>query len=166
MRKIFALAVLCAGSALAQSDVWIFSRTAALSSASVAFTIALPPTGANQVQLLDYTLQCTADCSVTTERNGSAPTATQGTWRPEDWDTAPKSDPTTIIQPSMRVYYNSDSTGGVLQDEPFVFPAGAIVPWSTGVVILTGSGLTNNWTLRIGPMTGTYRIQIKVRARR
>jgi hypothetical protein len=33
-------------------------------------------------------------------------------------------------------------------------------------VIMTGSGLTNNWTVRIGPMTGTYRIQIRVRARR
>lgn len=167
MRKLLALAVLLCIPAFAQSDVWKFSRTAALSGTSVAFTVALPASGAAQeVELLDYTLQCTADCAVTTERNGSVPTATLGAWRPEDLGTAPKLGNGSVIQPITLIYFASDSTGGTLADESFSFPANAVVPWSTGQVILTGTGATTNYTIRIGPFTGTYRFQIRVRIRR
>lgn len=169
MRKLFALAVLCAGIASAQYDVYKFSRSGTLSTGTTAFTIALPPTGDNDVRLLDFTLQCSADCTPQTERDGTAPTAppaTLGSWRPEDKDSAPKLTGVPI-QPAVRIYYDSNSTGGTLADEPFVFPAGALVPWSTGAVALTGSGLTTNYTIRITAAIGTtYRFQLRARIRR
>lgn len=166
MRYLFALAALSAFPAFGQSDVWKFSRTATLTATSAAFTISLPATGVNEVELLDFTVQCSTDCAVQTERNGSAPTATLGTWRPENLDTAPRDGSNNVMQPVVRIHYNSDSSGGALTDESFIFPANSIVPWTTGQVVLTGSGTNNNYTVRIGPMTGTYRFQIRARIRR
>lgn len=166
MRYLLALAALSALPAFGQSDIWKFSRTATLSATSAAFTVSLPAAGVNEVEILDFTLQCTADCAVTTERNGSAPTATLGTWRAENLDTAPRDVGNAVVQPTVRIHFNSDSTGGAVADESFVFPANAIVPWSTGQVIMTGAGTTTNYTIRIGPMTGTYRFQLRARIRR
>src|SRR3982751_2017075 len=117
MRKLLVLAALCSVPALAQSDNWKFSRTAVLAGTATAITIALPASGAAQEEeILDFALQCPADCAVTTERNGSAPTATLGTWRPEDLGTAPKDGGGAVVQPATKVYFNSDSTGGSLSD--------------------------------------------------
>lgn len=165
MRILITLLALCA-SAYAQSDVWKYSKSATLSGAATAFTVSLPPTGSRQqAEILDFTLQCTADCTVSTERNGSAPTATLGTWRPEDLDSAPKS-AGTPVQPVVRIYHSSDSTGGSTMDEPYLFPANAIVPWGLGTVVLTGIGATTNVTIRLATFTGTYHFQIRVRIRR
>jgi hypothetical protein len=167
MRRLFAALVVCSSIGFAQSDIWKYSKSATLSGTATAFTIALPDTGpGQQVEILEYTLQCTADCTVQTERNGSAPTATAATWRCEDVDTCPKNG-TTPIQPVSKIYHLSNSTGGGLHDEPYIFPANAIVPWKSGTaLVLTGLGSTNNFTIRIAAFTGTYHFTIRARIRR
>lgn len=161
-----ALLLLCALSLSAQSDVWKYSRSATLAGTSVAFTVALPATGNNLVQMLDMIVQCTVDCTVSTERNGTAPTVTLASWRPEDYATAPKDGSGVTIQPGVNIYYDSNSTGGSTDDMAFTFPAGALIPWGFGDQSLMGAGATRNYTIRIGPMTGTYRFQLRVRVRR
>jgi hypothetical protein len=154
--------VLCAFAlgASAQSDIWRYSKTG---TGNLTVTIQLPSSGASQqVELMDYTLQCTADCTVSTERNGSQATQTAGVWRCQDFDTCPKNG-STPIQPATKVYEGSNSTGGSALDEPYVFIANALIPW-----MLTGTTLTNfsaNWTIKVVG-TGTYHFQLRARIRR
>jgi len=162
-RALMLLVIACIG-ATAQ-DVWKYSTSGTLSSASASFTVALPATGNNQVDLLDYVLQCTASCTVSTFINQTAPTATLAAWRAENPSTTPDGGAT---QPKALIYTASNSTGGTKADEPFVLPANAIMPWDLQGITLIGSGTTKNYTVKIGPFTATttYTIQIRVKVRR
>lgn len=168
MRKLFALAVLCASSALAQSDTFTVSYSATLAGATTALSIQLPDTGSYQVEVIDATAQCSAACPIRLERNGAAAVANGSTinavapaaLNPE---TTPAALQTT---PNVNAFSGSGVPAGTVVSPVWTIPAGGILPLGGGRV-LTGSGGTTNYILRIPTSyTGDVTLYFTLRVRR
>src|SRR5688572_9398401 len=74
------VALVCAIGAFAQSyDRYTVAYSVTLAGATTAFAVQLPSTGVHQTEIVEFGLQCTADCSLRFENNGNAATGSNAT---------------------------------------------------------------------------------------
>lgn len=128
--------------------VYIATCSATLSSAATACSIQQPATGANNVRLLYAQVYCSAACTATQERNGTAATATAATVKRVNPDRAD-----TI---TANVFSASDvgtGTAFVVKN----LTAGTTVIKLKGLYLI-GNGTAKNYTVRIASMTGDVAI--------
>jgi hypothetical protein len=168
MRKLFALAVLCAASAFAQMDTFTVSYSATLSAAQTAVSIQLPTSGNHQAEIAEVTVGCSAACPVRLEINGSAATANGSTINsvsPQALN--PESTPSALqTTPNFNAFSGSGIPSGTAITPTWTIPAGAILPFGGGRVI-TGAGGAKNYIVRVPTnYTGDIQIFISVRSRR
>lgn len=168
MRKLFALAVLCAASAFAQKDTFVVSYSATLAAAQTAVSIQLPTSGQQEAEIAEVTVGCSAACPVRLEINGAASTANGSTINsiaPQALN--PESTPSALqTTPNFNAFSGSGIPSGTPITPTWTIPAGAILPFGSGRV-LTGNGGAVNYIVRVpSAYTGTIQIFISVRSRR
>lgn len=158
--KLIALAVVCVAPVLGQFDGYTIVRESSKSGASEVVTIQLPAEDRSYVEIQDITVQCSAACPVVFERNGTAATTTAATLVPVNPQTAP------AAGPRIEAFHSSNVGAGTAVSATWSLPAGAIVPFGMEGWFLTGTGNTNNVTVRVGPLTGDVKVQVTLRERR
>lgn len=172
MRNILARAGVCllmlTSACLAQTDIFTISHTATLSGASTALSVALPDAGANVVEIVEVTAGCSAACSIRLENNGAASTANGSTilavtpvpLNPES-TAAP-----ALASPKVRAFSGSGIAVGTAVGPVWDVPAGAILPFGGGRILI-GFGGATNYTIRVvGSYTGSVDLYFSVRVRR
>jgi hypothetical protein len=174
MRKIFALALLCAGSIFAQADIYTVQTQLTLpASTAGALSVQLPTTGANQSEIIEAIAQCLdTQCDIRAEVNGAG--ASVGTGATQETPAAldPETAPATPISSRITAWSGTGTT--IPAGTPIGSPSTGWRSGATGIMSfgggrrLTGAGQTRNYTLRVlGTHTGTVvRLYISVRVRR
>jgi hypothetical protein len=166
MKRLFALAALCAGVCLAQlRDIHdlaatpFFStyRTASLSAAAEVVTIHAP-TGPSstgmKVYLVGASVYCSVACTVTLEQAGTAPTTTAN----------------AVVQLGQNANhvsaanaYHTSNVGAGTVISTLDLAAGETKGIDLTGITLPYIGATSNFTLRTSAITGTAKILIKWR---
>lgn len=161
MRKLIALFALLAVAAVAQDDrhwEYVAAKTITLSDATGALTIQQPATGSRTVRLISAYVECSVDCTVTVERDGTAATETALT--------AARISPTnaggTVPAAKAGAYHTSDVGEGTdLTTALRLLATEQGKTLDLTGIYLVGDGATKNVTLRSSSITGEFSASIR-----
>ncbi|MFN7918916.1 MAG: hypothetical protein U0Q16_02395 [Bryobacteraceae bacterium] len=127
------------------------SGSVTLSGSGSAFTIQLPAKSSSRVYLQSAYIECSADCVLTQERNGSAATTTAVAAVPTNGGGTP----------AATFYQSSDSTSGSVLVSLNVKANAGISLDMTASAFSRNGGTAQNHTFRVGAMTGTVKVSLR-----
>jgi len=153
MKLLTALLLIASASlVLGQTQVYSETDTEILSSASTALTLQVTSTTNRTIILVGAYVYCSAACTLTIEKSGTAATATA---------IAPVKLNSASSDPVASVFKNSDvGVGSVIGT--YTISAGSGVGIDLSSVVLPKK-VADNLTLRIGSMTGTVNLVLQHR---
>lgn len=146
---LFATALTCAAQ---DSYNVIDERT--LSAASGAITIQAKATGGSNAKPQWVSLQCSVACSVYLEKNGTAATTTALT------PVAVNDDDTTVAK--FDAFHTSNVGAGTKISATYDLAASQILTLDLAGLVIKRNNNTKNITIRIGTMTGSYKVHLRV----
>lgn len=157
-----ALMLLCCVPASAQyprsagdlPEVFTIAHSCTASGTACVWTIQQPASNAKNVKLLGFTVYCSAACTFTQERNGTA--ASANTITPTKVNTESSATPT------FTAHHTSGSTGGTSIGGTSYVAAGETLSIDLASNYILGSGTTRNFTVRTSSFTGTGQFVLKV----
>lgn len=123
-------------------------REVSLSGAAEAVTIQLPAAASKRVYLQSALIYCSAACTVSQERNGSAATGTAFAAVGLN----------TTATPAAALYHTSNSTGGAVLPKIEVATGQQMVLDLSANLFTRGASGVQNYTVRTNAITGTARI--------
>ena len=160
MRKLLAMAVLCASAAVGQ-DMFVVTATLSLSAAGRTISIVQGASGPKQIEFVSVTVQCeAAPCYLEIVKDGTIGTSTALT---------PVLLANTTITPKFLAYSNATITGGSLVSPSggWKIPTDALLPIPFDSLTIDSSAAGKAYSARIvSPFTGTARVSIVVRQAR
>lgn len=123
-----------------------------LAGAAEAFTVQQPATGARQVRFRGAYVACSAACTITLERNGTAATTTSAT---------PAQINPDLASPSKAVAFTGSNVGVGTVIANYGIAAGGFITIDLTGMRFIGNGTGQNLTLRTNSITGTVQFVIK-----
>jgi hypothetical protein len=153
MKRI--LLLLVGSCALLQAQAFYsVNKTTTTSSSAEVITIQQPNSGASKIiRFVSISIACSADCTYTIERNGSAATAASTPITPSAAN--PGVDPVSTVL----AFSNSDATVGTVVTRDSI-TAGGFRIINLSYMYFRGIGNNQNLTVRTGSFTGTTDINI------
>lgn len=121
-----------------------------LSGAGEVVTIQTPANAKKRVFFKALRVYCSADCTVDVEKGGSTASGTAVTAVGLN----------TTGTPTATVYRSSTSTGGAVADKYGQFGEGTFEYDLSYVMLPRGASSAQNFTFRVGSMTGTLRMTL------
>lgn len=163
-RLLLALVFVCP--IFAQWDDYTVSFSATLSAAGTALSVQLPATGDQTVEVTEATVGTSGSCVIRLERNGAAATGVNAT-AVTAVALNPESTPAALqTTPKFTAWSGTGIPAGTAVTPNWTLPAGAIMPFGGGRVLM-GAGTSRNYILRVvSPCTGTVSLFFSVRSAR
>lgn len=134
--------------------VFTVAHSCAASSSSCVWTVQQPASNAKRLAILGFSVYCSAACTITQERNGSA--ASGNTITPVQVN------PDWAASPNFTAHHTSSSSGGTSIGGVIYVSAGSTVSVDTQMMFVIGAGTFRNFTVRTNSFTGTAQIVIKL----
>lgn len=135
-------------------EVFTIAHSCSASGSACVWTIQQPASGAKNLRLVGFTVYCSAACTFTQERNGTA--ASGSTITPTKVNTESSATPT------FTAHHTSGSTGGTSIGGTSYVAAGVTLPIDLTNIYILGSGTTKNFTVRTSSFTGTGQFVLKL----
>lgn len=168
MRKILAMAVLCAAPLLAQTDRYVISGSASLTASDYTITIRQPATGGKRVEVESITVQAIGgeitaaverDCSTVTTTSAVTPVAVNA-------ESAPQAGPKFEAYKNSAASSCAGSFNAFTPEKGWRIPDRGLLPIPSQGTFKEGSGNTRNINLRLTGNGYTALYQIIVRESR
>ena len=159
MRKLLVLVALCAIPAFAQFDRYAIIHESSVSSTSLVITIQQPATNAKRIEIESVSVQCEVNaCNSQVFRDGAPQTTGLISTTSLNVDTAPAGGP------KFSVYATSALGFGAIPISPnWRIPADGLLPLQWTGTFKEKTATSQTFSVRVGPFTGTARVQIYVR---
>lgn len=135
-------------------EVFTVAHSCSASGSACVWTIQQPASGAKNLKLIGFTVYCSAACTFSQERNGTA--ASGNTITPTKVNTESSATPT------FTAHHTSGSTGGTSIGGTSYVAAGVTQPIDLTSNYIIGSGTTRNFTVRTSSFTGTGQFAFKL----
>lgn len=167
LTRSVAMLLLCLCAAFGQTDTYTVTYEVSLEDAVTALAIQQPASGSFQIEIVDWSVQCSANCSIKFESNGAAATVGNST-AANVVALNPESTPADLVTtPKATAWYGSGVPAGTQVSTSWTLPGGSIVPFGSTRILSAKTGVNSNYIMRVAAnYTGSLKVLVTLRARR